>query len=55
MGVLGTVGTRNVEFFYEPVRRHTQASELVSAFAAFPLVGISHSDYCFVGVRGCRP
>lgn len=44
MGVLGTVGTGDVEFFYQPVRKHTQASDFdVSALGGLPRVGISYS------------
>lgn len=44
MGVLGTVSEEGVTFFYQPIRRHTQASEFdLSQIAALPRVGISSS------------
>lgn len=44
MGVLGTVSEEGVTFFYQPTRRHTQASEFdISQVAALPRVGISYS------------
>ena len=44
MGVLGTVSNFAVEFFYQPVRRHTVSSEFdVSSLRELPRVGISYS------------
>ena len=44
MGVLGTVSEEGVTFFYQPTRRHTQASEFdISQIAALPRVGITFS------------
>jgi L-asparaginase/Glu-tRNA(Gln) amidotransferase subunit D len=44
MGTLGTVATGGVEFFYEPVKKHTASSDFdVSALKALPRVGISYS------------
>ncbi len=50
MGVLGTVSNFAVEFFYQPVRKHTQSSEFdVSALRTLPRVGISYS---YAGAQG---
>ena len=44
MGTLGIVATSGVEFFYQPVRKHTASSDFdVSALQALPRVGISYS------------
>jgi L-asparaginase type II len=44
MGMLGVVATGGVEFFYQPVKRHTLTAEFdVSAIKALPRVGISYS------------
>ena len=50
MGTLGTVATGRVEFFYQPVRKHTVSTDFdVSAFEALPRVGISYS---YAGAEG---
>jgi L-asparaginase type II len=50
MGMLGTVTSGGVEFFYQPVRKHTQATDFdVSALAVLPRVGISYS---YSGAQG---
>lgn len=50
MGVLGTVATGGVEFFYEPVRKHTLSTDFdVSTLKALPRVGISYS---YAGAQG---
>ena len=46
MGVLGTVSQETVEFFYQPVRKHTSASEFDvngELLQELPTVGISYS------------
>jgi L-asparaginase len=44
MGVLGTVSNFAVEFFYQPIRRHTRSSEFdVSSLRALPRVDIAYS------------
>jgi len=44
MGTLGTVATGGVEFFYQPVKKHTASSDFdVSALKVLPRVGISYS------------
>jgi L-asparaginase type II len=44
MGTLGTVATGGVEFFYEPVKKHTASSDFdVAALKVLPRVGISYS------------
>jgi L-asparaginase len=44
MGTLGTVATGGVEFFYQPVKKHTTSSDFdVSALKTLPRVGISYS------------
>jgi L-asparaginase len=44
MGTLGVAATSGVEFFYQPVRKHTASSEFdVAAIEALPRVGISYS------------
>ena len=44
MGTLGVVATGGVEFFYQPTRKHTQASDFdVAALKELPRVGISYS------------
>ena len=50
MGVLGTVSPQTVAFFYQPVRRHTSASEFdVTGLQELPHVGISYS---YAGAQG---
>lgn len=50
MGVLGTVSTQAVEFFYQPVRKHTASSEFdVHDLRELPRVGISYS---YAGASG---
>ena len=44
MGTLGTVATGGVEFFYQPVKKHTASSDFdVAALKVLPRVGISYS------------
>jgi len=44
MGTLGTVATGGVEFFYQPVKKHTASSDFdVAALKTLPRVGISYS------------
>src|SRR2546426_4676664 len=44
MGTLGTVATGGVEFFYQPVKKHTASSDFdVSALKVLPRVGLSYS------------
>lgn len=44
MGMLGIVATSGVEFFYQPVRKHTASTDFdVSALKVLPRVGISYS------------
>src|SRR5882762_1870261 len=44
MGTLGTVATGGVEFFYQPVRKHTASTDFdVTALEVLPRVGISYS------------
>jgi L-asparaginase len=50
MGTLGIVATGGVEFFYQPVRRHTASSEFdVTSLETLPRVGISYS---YSGAQG---
>ncbi|MBI3262200.1 MAG: asparaginase [Acidobacteria bacterium] len=50
MGTLGTVATGGVEFFYQPVRKHTVSTDFdVSALKVLPRVGISYS---YSGAQG---
>ena len=50
MGTLGTVATEGVEFFYQPVKKHTASSEFdVSGLRVLPRVGISYS---YSGAQG---
>lgn len=50
MGMLGVVGNQAVEFFYEPARKHTAASDFdVAALSSLPRVGIAYS---FAGSDG---
>lgn len=50
MGTLGTVAIGGVEFFYQPVRKHTVTSDFdVSALKVLPRVGISYS---YAGAEG---
>lgn len=50
MGMLGIVSNSAVEFFYQPVRKHTATSEFdVSKVEALPRVGISYS---YAGAEG---
>jgi L-asparaginase len=44
MGMLGVVSAGGVEFFYQPVRKHTLSTDFdVSTLKALPRVGISYS------------
>jgi L-asparaginase len=44
MGMLGTVANGGVEFFYQPVRKHTASTDFdVASIDALPRVGISYS------------
>ena len=50
MGTLGTVATGGVEFFYQPVRKHTASSDFdVTGLEELPRVGISYS---YSGAQG---
>ena len=50
MGVLGTVAAGGVEFFYQPVKKHTLFSDFdVSRLTVLPRVGISYS---YAGAEG---
>ena len=50
MGMLGTVTNGGVEFFYQPVRKHTVTSDFdVSELRVLPRVGISYS---YSGAQG---
>jgi L-asparaginase len=50
MGTLGIVATGGVEFFYQPVRKHTASSDFdVAAIDTLPRVGISYS---YSGAQG---
>lgn len=50
MGTLGVVATGGVEFFYQPVRKHTASSDFdVATIEALPRVGISYS---YSGAQG---
>jgi L-asparaginase len=50
MGMLGIVANGGVEFFYQPVRKHTVSTDFdVSALEALPRVGISYS---YSGAQG---
>src|SRR6266545_4541821 len=50
MGTLGTVGNQAVEFFYQPVRKHTASTDFdVATLAVLPRVGISYS---YAGAQG---
>ena len=50
MGTLGIVSTGGVEFFYQPVKKHTLAADFdVSTVKALPRVGISYS---YAGAEG---
>ena len=50
MGTLGTVATGGVEFFYQPVRKHTATTDFdVAALKVLPRVGISYS---YAGAQG---
>ena len=50
MGTLGIVATGGVEFFYQPVRKHTSSSDFdVASIDALPRVGISYS---YSGAQG---
>ena len=50
MGTLGTVATGGVEFFYQPVKKHTLASDFdVAPLETLPRVGISYS---YSGAQG---
>ena len=44
MGTLGTVAIGGVEFFYQPVRKHTASADFdVASLESLPRVGISYS------------
>jgi L-asparaginase len=44
MGMLGVVATGSVDYFYQPVKRHTSTADFdVSAIKMLPRVGISYS------------
>jgi L-asparaginase len=50
MGTLGIVATGGVEFFYQPVRKHTSSAEFdVASIESLPRVGISYS---YSGAQG---
>jgi len=50
MGTLGTVATSGVEFFYQPVKKHTLSSDFdVASLETLPRVGISYS---YSGAQG---
>lgn len=50
MGLLGVVATNGVEFFYQPVKKHTASSDFdVSTLQTLPRVGISYS---YSGAQG---
>jgi len=50
MGMLGVVSPAAVEFFYQPVKKHTASSDFdVSTIRELPRVGISYS---YAGARG---
>jgi L-asparaginase len=50
MGMLGIVSRGGVEFFYQPVRKHSVTSEFdISALESLPRVGISYS---YSGAQG---
>jgi L-asparaginase len=50
MGTLGIVATGGVEFFYQPVRKHTASSDFdVASIDTLPRVGISYS---YSGAQG---
>jgi L-asparaginase len=50
MGTLGTVATSGVEFFYQPVKKHTVSSDFdVASLETLPRVGISYS---YSGAQG---
>jgi len=50
MGTLGIVATGGVEFFYQPVRKHTASADFdVASLEALPRVGISYS---YSGAQG---
>ena len=50
MGTLGTVATGGVEFFYQPVKKHTASSDFdVTALKVLPRVGVSYS---YSGAQG---
>jgi L-asparaginase len=50
MGTLGIVGNQSVEFFYQPVKKHTASSDFdVAPLAVLPRVGISYS---YSGAQG---
>jgi L-asparaginase len=51
MGTLGIVSNTTVEYFYQPVRRHTARSDFdVSSLDSLPRVGISYSYSGALGV-----
>lgn len=50
MGMLGIVGSRAVEFYYAPAKKHTYQSDFdVSSLSSLPRVGITYS---FAGANG---
>jgi L-asparaginase type II len=50
MGTLGVVTAGGVEFFYEPAKKHTSATEFdISGIEALPRVGVSYS---YAGAEG---
>ena len=50
MGTLGIVATGGVEFFYQPVRKHTASADFdVASLESLPRVGISYS---YSGAQG---
>ena len=50
MGTLGTVAIGGVEFFYQPVRKHTASADFdVASLESLPRVGISYS---YSGAQG---
>jgi L-asparaginase len=50
MGTLGIVANGSVEYFYQPVKKHTASTDFdVAALAALPRVGISYS---YSGAQG---
>ena len=55
MGTLGTVAIGGVEFFYQPVRKHTASADFdVASLESLPRVGISYSVLGCPGRRRSR-